>query len=258
MSLRVLPIAVIACLTGRAAAERRVDVVAPGAPFAAHDLEAALRVRIAADGPPVTVHVIAAAGDHLTVALGELTREVDLGGRTGEDAARLVALAIADLALDDLAVAPRSDAPKTTFAFELLGTAGSWTDVLAGAGIDLVVAHGGWVASLGFTGDAGVSGTLHLATTPIRACAGKRFDQLELRAGVALAPVWVEDGVGDRLTMFGVTASARLRFAGLGTHLIAAVGVDAYTTQTTYQLDAQMLTTPWLAPWLAVGMEVSP
>jgi hypothetical protein len=86
-----------------------------------------------------------------------------------------------------------------------------------------------------------------------------RSDQIELRAGVAIAPTWVGNGDGDQVTTFGVTGSARLRLAvGNGVRFVAAVGADAYATQTTYTLGSTMIATPWVAPWVAAGMELSP
>jgi hypothetical protein len=253
VSLRSLPFVVIACLCGHARAEVQVQV--DDAPFSAADLASALRVRVNA---ALAVHVVG-AGDHVTVAIGDTTRDVELGGRTGPDAARLVALAVVDLALDDLAVVPKSAPPASALSVELLGSATVWTGVLAGATADLALAKGRWIAALDVSGTEHVSGTLGVAAAPVRACAGLRLDQLELRGGVAIVPTWVSDGTGDQVTLLGVTASARLRLmvtSKLG--FVAAVGADAYGTQTVYHLGMSTIATPWVAPWLAAGMELVP
>jgi hypothetical protein len=259
VSLRVLSIAAVACLAPRAWGERAVRVVARGAPFDADQLAAALRVRLAPEGAPLAIEVTAATADRVTVAIGDATREVELGGRTGPAAARLVALAIVDLALDDLTVAPGTTPRSRSLALALLGSATSWTGVLAGPTAELVVAGEGGLAALELAGAAHVGGTLHVTGATVRLCGGVRFAQLELRAGVAIAPVWVSDGMGDQTTLVGATTSARLRFAVRNDlRLVVALGLDAYTTQTTYQLGEATITTPWLAPWVAAGMELSP
>jgi hypothetical protein len=259
VSLRGLPLALVACLCGHARAERSVQVVADGAPFSPADLANALRVRLPDQGAAVAVHV-QAAGDRVTVAIGDTTRDVELGGRTGPDAARLVALAVVDLALDDLAVMPRSEpAPGSIVTLGLLGSATAWASVLAGPTADVAIARGRWLFALDVTGDEHVSGDLGVASAPVHACVGMRLDQLELRGGAVVVPMWVSNGSGDQTTLLGLTASARLRLAITPTvHLVAAVGIDGYATQTVYHLGMGTITTPWFAPWLAAGMEVRP
>jgi hypothetical protein len=39
-------------------------------------------------------------------------------------------------------------------------------------------------------------------------------------------------------------------------YAVLAAGVDAYATHTQYQLATMTIATPWLAPWVAVGLEV--
>lgn len=254
MPRRLLGLIVIVC-AGQAHAERAVRVVADGAPFTAAELTAALRVRLPADGAAVDVRVIASDGARVTVAVGDTTRDIELGGRTGAEAARLVALAIVDLAFDDLAMPPAAPrAAPIGIELDVVGSATAWSDVLAGGAGGITVARDGWLGSLEVAAVTRVVGTLHATNVPVRACAGVRSGPVEVRAGAVIAPVWVSDGVGDQVTLVGGTASVKLRFAG---HFVAAAGADAFTTQTTYRLGMTSIATPWVAPWVTAGMELA-
>jgi hypothetical protein len=235
-----------------ARAERTVNVVATGTPFGADELASALRVRLP-DGAPLAVTVQPAGDDRVRVAIGDTTRDLDLGGRAGPDAARLVALEIVDLALDDLAQMPPPE-QHAHVAADLLGSASAWVGMLAGGTLDLSLAHGRVVAALELSAGERVIGDLHITAVPVRATIGWRSSGLELRAGLVAAPVFVSDGAGDRTVMPGATASARLH-AG---RFVLAAGADAYATQTTYELHTMTVVTPWIAPWIAIGMELTP
>ncbi len=78
--------------TARAERDVHVDVVA-GAPVSAGELAAALRVRIAPAGAPLVVR-IRRTDDGVVAEIDHRSRAVRLGGLTGGDAARLIALAI--------------------------------------------------------------------------------------------------------------------------------------------------------------------
>lgn len=255
MPRRLLGLIATVALAGQAHAERAVRVVADGAPFTADELAAALRVRLPADGAAVDVRVIASDGARVTIAIGDTTRDVELGGRTGAEAARLVALAIVDLALDDLAMPPPIEARGAPVAVHLavLGSATAWSDVLAGAAGELAVGRDSWLGSLEVAAATRVVGNLHAANVVVRAQAGVRSGPFVIRAGGVIAPVWVSAGDGDQVTLVGATASVKVRFGG---HFVAAAGADAFTTQTTYRLGMATITTPWVAPWVDVGMEL--
>ena len=235
-----------------ARAERTVNVVATGTPFGADELASALRVRLP-DGAPLAVTVLPAGDDRVRVAIGDTTRDLELGGRAGPDAARLVALEIVDLALDDLAQMP-PPAQHAHFAADLLGSASAWVGMLAGGTLDLSLARGRFVAALELSAGERVVGDLHVTALPVRATLGWRSGGLELRAGVVAAPVLVSDGAGDQTVMPGATVSARLH-AG---RFVLAAGADGFATQTTYQLRTMNVVTPWIAPWIAIGMELTP
>jgi hypothetical protein len=237
----------------RVHAERDVHVVATGTPFSADDLAAALRVRLATQGAPIAVAATAVA-DRVTVTVGDTTREVALDGRVGADAARLVALEIVDLALDDLAVVPRAEPMPSPVAIALYGGAMAWTSTLANASADVALGRGRWRAAIELAGSQRVAGVLHVTGATVRLCGALRAGELELRGGAVIAPTWVSDGVGDQTTLVGATASARVHVG----RLLLAVGLDAYATQTTYSYQAMTVTTPWIAPWVAAGVELVP
>ena len=237
-----------------ARAERTVNVTATGTPFDADALASALRVRLP-DGAPLAVTVQAAGDDHVRVAIGDTTRDLDLGGRAGPDAARLVALEIVDLALDDLAQLPPPErhAP-VRFSADLMSSASAWVGVIAGGSLDLSLGRGNIRGALELALGERVIGDLHVTAVPVRATVGWRSGGLELRGGVVVAPVFVSDGAGDQTVMPGATVSARLH-AG---RFVLAAGADGFATQTTYQLHTMTVVTPWVAPWVAIGMELTP
>lgn len=249
-------LAVLAVLASGASAraERAVNVTATGTPFAADELATALRMRLP-DGAPLDVTVLPAGDDHVRVAIGDTTRDLDLGGRSGPDAARLVALEIVDLALDDLAtLPPQPRATPTRFAVDLTGSASAWVGMLAGGALDVSLAHGRFVGAVELAAGERVLGDLHVTALPLRASAGWRAGGLELRGGAVAAPLFVSDGTGDQTVLLGATASARLH-AG---RFVFAAGADAFATRTTYQLRMTTIQTPWIGPWIALGMELAP
>ena len=235
-----------------ARAERTVNVVATGTPFGADELASALRVRLP-DGAPLAITVLPAGDDRVHVAIGDTTRDLDLAGHTGPDAARLVALEIVDLALDDLAQMPPPE-PHAHIAADLFGSASAWVGMLAGGTLDLSLARGHVVAALEVAAGERVVGDLHATALPVRATVGWRAGGLELRGGLVAAALLVSDGAGDQTIMPGATVSARLH-AG---RFVLAAGADTFATQTTYQLHTMTIVTPWIAPWIAVGMELTP
>ena len=88
----------------------------------------------------------------------------------------------------------------------------------------------------------------------MRATIGWRSGGLELRGGLVATPVLVSDGAGNQTVMPGATVSARLH-AG---RFVLAAGADGFAAQTTYQLHTMTVVTPWVAPWIAIGMELTP
>ena len=241
-------------------------------PFAVVDLAAALRARLEPGAQPMRVVVRMVADDRVEVKVAGRTRELALEGRRGSSAARLVALAAVDLMVPELAALPgtvavhpdESPAPATPpttapTSISMLGAAARWSGVLAGGVVDLAVPRGAWSVAGELGGGTLVTGDLHLSGAIARLGLAVRPSVLELRIGVTLAPIVTRDGVGDLTVLLGGGASARLRLPiGATLHAVLAAGVDVFATRTEY-LRAGMTTvaTPWLAPWVAAGVEVS-
>ncbi|HUJ60178.1 MAG TPA: hypothetical protein VLX92_16845 [Kofleriaceae bacterium] len=257
MSLKLLVGLCLVCGAHRAGAERSIVVEASGAPFDSRDLVAALRVRVAPDGAPLHVRITATDRGVRIDARGG-ARDVPLGGLTGAAAARLVALAASDLLLDDLAAPPvlPHHQPAT---LAVLGGAAAWDNAIGGVTLDLAIPRGRFVAAFEVGGGDAIGGPVELVAGIVRASAGLRAGWLELRAGLVAMPLLVTTGTGDQTMLLGAGASARLRVPILpGMHGLVAAGADAFATRSQYQLDgATVLTTPQLAPWLAIGLEVA-
>jgi hypothetical protein len=237
--------------------------VSATAPFDAPQLAAALRLRLPASGAPVRIRVVTTPGG-VRIEAGGNTREVALRGSTGQDAARLVALAATDL-LDDLVVAAEAPvapqaAPRPSVTIGALGGVVAWQHPIAGLGIDLALARDTWLLALEAGGGTLLDGPLRLTTGVIRFAGGTRHGAFDLRAGATVMPLTVGDGTGDATVLVGAGASVRVRAPiGIGVHAVLAGGIDIFATRTTYVLDGMpVLTTPAIAPWLAAGLEVVP
>jgi len=260
VSLRILIAAAIASVSAPAQAERTVRVeLVGGAPFAASELVAALRLRLPQAGHAVDVHVLAES-DAVSVEVDGTTREVALAGRAGGDAARLVALAVVDLALDDLAVAPIEPEHSRPITVALLGSATAWSGLLAGATAELAYVRGNALGVIEVGADRYVTSDLHITEGRIRIAAGTRFGWVDVRGGLVLAPLFVSDGTGDQTLLVGAGASVRVRVPiTAGVRFVVAAGVDAFATRTTYVREGMTpITTPWLAQTLSAGMEITP
>jgi hypothetical protein len=110
------------------AADAEADATAPialvdpaAAPFSSEDLTQALLARLipAEAGNAPGVRISPAADGAVTVEVGERSRLVALGGRSGPAAARVVALVIAELMTSDASAGPEVNAgPETSDASE--------------------------------------------------------------------------------------------------------------------------------------------
>ncbi len=272
-------LAILACASS-ARADRSIAIDAIDTPFSANELRAAVRVRLAPEGEPVRLRVRRTA-DGVRIENGGDARVVDVTGYHGIAAARLVALAAADLLMNDLAAAPEGDSPgppgsTTTLAMVAptvsvqrarpevviagLGGAQAWSAPLGGASVDVAVRRGRGVLAV----DAGIArlsgGGLALDAYPVRLALGVRNGALELRAGAVMVPIVVATELGDRTVLLGGTGSLRARVPI--THSMAAVaagGLDVLASRTTYRLMGMtVLSTPTFAPWIALGIEVTP
>ena len=256
----------VALLAAPAAAERAIVISELGtaAPFSEGELADALRMRLPPAGAPVHVAVSATAAGVIVAARGA-SRAVELHGRTGPEAARLVALVVVDLVLDDLAIAPAPPPPPVAAAAPaqtivgVVGSAAQWDGVLAGATLAVAVPRDGWFAALDIGGGTLVGGGLHLSGGIVRLGAGTRSRWLDLRAGATFVPLVVDDGEGDSTVLAGLGSSVRLRLPLWSRgDVVLAAGGDVFATRTRYQLAGRMIETPLVAPWLGGGLEVVP
>ena len=252
----------IACTAGSAYAERAIAVdVAATAPFDAEELRHAMRVRLAADGEPVHVRVtVTATGLEVRVHDSAAGRPIDIAGLHGPAAARLVALAASDLLLDDLASIPDPQR-RRRLTLGVLGGAAVWDSPLGGGAVDATVELGAKLLAV----ELGVArlldhGELAMTTATMRIGGGMRAGIVEARAGLALAPVFVARGTGDRTLLVGAGASLRVRVpVASRVRAVFGGGADVFATQTEYRAGARtMMTTPRVAPWIGAGIEVTP
>jgi hypothetical protein len=239
--------------------------VAPAAPFDAAQLVAAIRLRLPADGAAIRVRISAISGGVQIEARGN-ARDVALGGRTGLAAARLVALVLDDLLLDDLAtlpaglaVAEHGEPAHARPSIGVLGSAAGWQYPLGGLGVDVALPSGRWLLAAEASGGTLIDAPLQLAAAVIRLSGGLRVGPLELRGGATLVPVLVADGAQDQTVLVGGGASVRLRVPiARTTRAVLAGGIDAFATRTTYLRDSMaVLVTPRIAPWIAFGVEIT-
>ena len=234
--LRVLT---VICLIARVASARAE--VSAGLPFEPQELAEALSARV----PGVTPQdlTLTAVDGRVLVGLGAQVRLVDLGNAEHAEAARVLALVVADMAREPPAVphaslvppqttpvaapsvtqvtAPQAPPPssppprpdRVRLGLDLAGQRGlapdeSWSfDV--GAGVSGTV----WrrlllAARVGYTGSAPVessaTGTrVRLNAFTLRPALGVRLRLLELSAGPTLMPLWMEGGEGHRDLLAG-------------------------------------------------------
>jgi hypothetical protein len=73
-------------------------------------------------------------------------------------------------------------------------------------------------------------------------------------------PIWVSNGGGDQTVLLGGNVAARLRLPiTAAVRAMIAVGADAFATRSVYAIAAATTVgTPWVSPYLAVGLEFTP
>lgn len=234
--------------------------IAQGAPFDATQLAMAIRLRVPPTGAPIRIRISAAPGALRVEARGS-AREVALGGLSGAAAARLVALVVDDLLLDDLSSLPppAAGSERARPSIGVLGGAAVWQHPLGGLGLDIAIPRGAWLIALEASGSTLVDGPIRLTAATARVGGGLRVEPFDLRAGATFVPVVVSDGVHDRTILVGAGASVRLRIPFTDTvRGVLAGGVDVFATRTTYVLDGvTLMTTPRSAPWIGTGLEIA-
>jgi hypothetical protein len=230
-----------------------------GLPFDTEQLTAAVALRVPA--PPATaparptIRVERELADAVRIEIGTQIRVVPLRGRRGLAAARVVALAIADLAtpppsLPEPLVGARAPAPARPAALDLalvlsLGGGSNGDGLVVAPALDVSVPVFGplrAVAEAGYSPgpDAVVDGlAVSLRATPLRAGLAWRApgSALELRALALLLPYWVSGGsamtpIGRSGVVGGGSAMGAYyaRVAG-GLALVLATGLDVFASR---------------------------
>lgn len=270
-----------AAVSARVPPERARKVVCEGPlPFSESELRQALLVRWQHLGDVSVVRVRAEDGRAL-IQVGATERKVDLDGRVGEEAARVVAVMALDLAQaetplvvpapPEVVVAARAEHEITPppRLHQLVRTGGLVLGPFDQSGL---VAHleptidVGWevVPGLGAFVTAGyrqatsadVGRALVLRELPVRAGIALRRRWLELRAGGVARSRFVEGPRSHRATAWGgaVALAARLALTS-NVLLVVTGGLDLFPTRLVFAVDDRTsLTTPWVSPWLGAGL----
>jgi len=259
--------------------------VAPGSalPFGADDLERLVRMRMrdaAGCGCPI-VDVGPVAGGAIAVSCPDRRAEVALEGRTGQEAARMVAIVLIDLASAPAAAAaqpppasppvavlaspPAARPAASRWSFRLsAGPAWGFSD---GAVLE-PTAGAGWSPSPRVRLGIDLGFARHAASTP-KTAAPVALDAVPLRAGVGLSLGAARLEVGATLRGYRARAgtvqtglreggfvAASWTFRGWSSlHPTLSAGVDIYARPLEVRVDEQVaLTAGTLAPWLAAGL----
>jgi hypothetical protein len=272
--LVLLPLTVAVLLAPSAGngAQADVKIVCSGPlPFSRAELAGALRARQPLLGVLSSVEVRAEDSGRTVVRVGGAERDVDWSGRTGEEAARLVAVLVLDLA--------RADTPMTAPSQPSSASAGgTGRAVRLGVTLKSPFDQEGVVARLEPTLDLAVDVTWGVAAF---VAAGYRrvsaatdagaleMDQVPLRAGLAYGRRWLElrlcavarpyavAGAGaHRGTIWGGGVSAAMRWpVTRRLAMVLAAGLDVSRSRMLFSIDQQpVLSTAWAAPWLGAGL----
>jgi len=259
------------------------EVVCTGPlPFSAEEVQEALVARGHLLGRAAVVGVRADRG-RTWVRVGPVEREVDLGGRAGEEAARLVAVIALDLAQDGASFSVSRSPPASVAAsaspdsaqsppsrdhrtfrvglallspFDQSGVIARVEPTVAAA---FEVAPGfGAFATAGFRRASGgdASASVVLQELPVRVGAAFRTAWLELRAGGLARSRFVEGPRSYRAVAWGAAVSVATRLS-LSTRvaLELAGGFDIFRTRMVFAVDEDVaLSTPWLSPWVGAGI----
>lgn len=256
-------------LRGRAAADPSPKVV-----FAHSELAEALTLR-GIDANEVVV-VVDDAG-RIEIRIRGKRRVIDLEGRQGMAAARLVALAAGDLsregsmpemtqvertAVEPVVAVHRS--PGIGLGFSAMPTLTMLLEnhrplfgAQAGASVSLggpwrITVDAGYAS--GRVEDTAVGATL--TAIPFRAALGWRRGAFQLRAGATAVPYSVATTPGDSGTLVGATAVASVHgHIGRGFRFIIELGADAYANRVVYMAgNDRVFGLARVAPWLGAGL----
>jgi hypothetical protein len=270
----VLPLFTLAALVappsvGQAGGEAQVVCTGP-LPFSQAEMEEALRARRPLLGAGARIEVRADEAGRALVRVGRVEREVDdWGGRSGEEAARLVAVLAEDLAQSDLPVVvspPAASASATGREIRLgltvqspFDQAGAAAHVMPAleAAVDLTRGFAAFLTG-GYrrvTAGGGFS-ALEMDEVSVRAGAAYQRRWFELRAGGLVRPYSVGGAGSYTGSTWGGTLSGVARWrVGRHLQLVLAAGLDALASRTVFSVNQRpILSTAWLAPWLGAGL----
>jgi hypothetical protein len=247
------------------AAPRPPAVETAGAlPCTRDELVEALALRV--DAASVRVEV---AGERVRIRIGERSRDLLLDGARGRAAARLIALAAADLAMAELptpappapVIATAPPPPRRTIELALTGRVGSSAALRGALAVDAAFGRPPWrpviaAGAAGGVGDHDVS----LIGAPLRA--GVAWgDELQVRATALAIPYAVRGGDGDASVLGGGGLEGRAHTRAGDTTLLFAAGVDVLANRARYLVaGAPALSTPRVTAWTVLGVtwEVAP
>jgi len=278
---------------GRALAQGPALQLLGEAPFTGAELRTAAELRIphwpGLEAQVLTVRSLAPGT--IELELQGWRRSLELGSATGADAARLVALSLADLVL---AVSSSGEQAATSATRPAVGPSASrdgsgrspqpgprsaltWTRVALGAhaskgagelepwsfGLGLAVSRAWrpWLldAELGWS-IAPAHGRPVLRSSwnaaRLRVNGGVRLGFVELLAGPSLMPLWVSGGDGffALLSAVGISARAVVRL-GPALDAVLAAGSDLYLRRVELQAyGTSVIASPRFAPWLGLAL----
>jgi hypothetical protein len=260
------------------------EVVCTGPlPFSAEEVQEALVARWHLLGRAAVVGVRSDRG-RTWVRVGPVEREVDLGGRAGEEAARLVAVIALDLAQDESSFAASASPPASVSAaassgselappsrgrrtfrvglsllspFDQSGVIARVEPTVAAA-FEVVPGFGAFVTA-GYrhaSAAADASTSVVLQELPVRLGAAFRTPWLELRVGGLARSRFVEGPRSYRAVAWGAAASVATRLPlSPRVALELAGGFDIFRTRMVFAVSEDVaLTTPWLCPWVGAGI----
>ena len=267
-----MPLLTLAALVAPSPGEAQVACSGP-LPFSQAEMEEALRARRPLLGGMARIEVRADDAGRALVRVGAAERQVaDWGGRSGEDAARLVAVLAEDLALADAPMivsspAPAAAAPGTTTHALRLGVMlqspfdqdGAAAHVQPAADVAVDLARGfGAFAGAGYRRVSAGSGfsTLNLDEVPVRAGVTYKRRWFELRIGGLVRPYTVGGAGAHTGVTWGGTVSGAARWSlGRRWQAVLAAGLDALATRAAFSVNQQpVISTAWVAPWLGAGL----
>jgi hypothetical protein len=261
---------VLAALVASSTGAGDVELVCSGQlPFSRAEMVSALRARRPLLGTISTVEVRAEEDGRTRVRVGAAEREVEWGGRTGEDAARLAAVLVLDLVRAEAPItvsspaAPAPAAPARSLRVGLTLQSpfdGSGTAAHLEPTLDLAVGVGRSFAAFVAAGYRRVggpgAGALQMDEVPLRAGLAYRRRWLELRVHGLGRPYTLAGAGTYQGTLWGGGASAAGRWAvSARLAVVLAAGLDVSRTRMIFSVEQQpVLQTAWLAPWLGAGL----